>query len=560
MPRLKRNNNEIYNSILDMDDYSKSQLITIAFLSCMMIDNKGTKYNEVKKLLRISRKEKVDLIENLHIKRARIFSNPENGKEEYDPKYLAENDIISEIDPRMILDIMASFASDMGFFDTQPEIESLLAKYREELRYSGNKEMAAKSDLMKYTAKDNDLQFGGEQTAAETYGNMAWLSNQFAHIFEIMEKEGTFKSSLDLRESFMRIKNYAMHGIIKEKKEGRAEGVLLGLEKDLSQAVRGNYDQYMFIGLPRYLQPIRLHYHKFEFTQDEIDVCTDKDDFSYDYIRDREVTPTMPLKLSEEKESLLHYIHSAIYLNRTRQDGFSKRLDWYFDHNRPRKPLIKFNRKIKNIPVADLDESPQVRLKRENMEYITDIFNKKGLSIPSYMKNFLQTKSNYSYKDFEKKIRIVIRDRLHKEGLTYTEINEQMDSIYPEVFISMCMLKPMTTLSKMGTGNKALIDAVSDSLENRDVIMDFLTENLNNFDSMEEFRHCLRTDIKDSKENRKTRAQIAQLQARLLELNSKLASKLREQQIVSEQEATLESEIRELSNQIKDVEAKIGEK
>ena len=76
MPRLKRNNNEIYNSILDMDDYSKSQLITIAFLSCMMIDNKGTKYNEVKKLLRISRKEKVDLIENLHIKRARIFSNP----------------------------------------------------------------------------------------------------------------------------------------------------------------------------------------------------------------------------------------------------------------------------------------------------------------------------------------------------------------------------------------------------------------------------------------------------------------------------------------------------
>lgn len=38
MPRLKRNNNEIYNSILDMDDYSKSQLITIAFLSCMMID------------------------------------------------------------------------------------------------------------------------------------------------------------------------------------------------------------------------------------------------------------------------------------------------------------------------------------------------------------------------------------------------------------------------------------------------------------------------------------------------------------------------------------------
>lgn len=242
MPRLKRNNNEIYNSILDMDDYSKSQLITIAFLSCMMIDNKGTKYNEVKKLLRISRKEKVDLIENLHIKRARIFSNPENGKEEYDPKYLAENDIISEIEPRMILDIMASFASDMGFFDTQPEIESLLAKYREELRYSGNKEMAAKSDLMKYTAKDNDLQFGGEQTAAETYGNLAWLSNQFAHIFEIMEKEGTFKSSLDLRESFMRIKNYAMHGIIKEKKEGRAEGVLLGLEKDLGQALRGNYD------------------------------------------------------------------------------------------------------------------------------------------------------------------------------------------------------------------------------------------------------------------------------------------------------------------------------
>lgn len=557
MLRPKRNNDEIYNSILDMDDYSKSQLITIAFLSCMMIDNKGTKYNEVKKLLRISRKEKVDLIENLHIKRTRIFSNPENGKEEYDPKYLAENDIISEIEPRMILDIMASFASDMGFFDTQPEIESLLAKYREELRYSGNNEMAAKSDLMKYTAKDNDLQFGREQTTVETYGNLAWLSNQFAHIFEIMEKEGTFKSSLDLRESFMRIKNYAMHGIIKEKKEGRADDVLLGLEKDLEYENMGNYGQYMFIALPRYLQPIRLHYHKLEFTQDEMDVCTDRDDFSYDYIMDQELTPTMPLKLSEEKESLLHYIYSAIYLNRTKQDGFSRRLDWYFDHNRPRKPLIKFNRKTRNIPVVIINESPQVKIKRENMDYITDVFEKKGLRIPSYMKNFLQTKSNYSYKTFEKKIRMIIRDKLHHDGLTYTEINEQMDNIYPDVFISMCMLKPMTSLSKMGTGNKTLIDAVSDSLGNREIIMSFIRENIDNFENMEEFRHSLRTEIKDSKEDRESRTEIAKLNARLKELNSQLTSKLEEQQIVSEQEATLENEIKTLRDQIKDIEAQI---
>ena len=111
---------EVYEGILNMDDYSKEQLITLAFLSSLMIKDENKKYDEIKKLLKISQKIGVNLTGELQLKKARVLSKTNDGKNIYKISDLVKNDIIGEIDPRNILDLLVNYASDIGFFDSQP--------------------------------------------------------------------------------------------------------------------------------------------------------------------------------------------------------------------------------------------------------------------------------------------------------------------------------------------------------------------------------------------------------------------------------------------------------
>ena len=166
------------------------------------------------------------------------------------------------------------------------------------------------------------------------------------------------------------------------------------------------------------------------------------------------------------------------------------------------------------------------------MEFIEKLFSSNGIELPEYMKAHLQTKSNYSYSNFAKKIRMIIRDKLHRDGLSFDEINSQIDSELEEAFISMSMLKPMTTLSKMGVKNPRLIKAVEESMADKDVVIPFIKENASKFDDFTEFKHSLTTELADSRENRQDRRDLAQLQSRLVELNSELRIKLQDKQAV----------------------------
>ena len=557
MPKKERNNSEIYDSIREMDEYSIEQLVTIAFLSALMIKDKNQKFKELKKLLKLAKKYGINLTGDLQLKKARIISKSKDGRNRYKLEDLANQDIISEIDPRSILDIMANFACDMGFFDTQPELDGLLAGYREDLRWCGNKEVASQSDAMKYSPKDNFEQYAGDQTRAETYGNLAWLSNRFAHIFEAMSKDKMFRSSINFKKAFMRIKNYSIHGIIKEKKDGRANQVLLGIEKNHDITDAGdNYGQYIFIGLPRYLQPILLHFHRNELSPEERAICTDKNDFTFNDVSSRENTPVMPLKLSEEKESLLDYLHFNVYLNKTNQTNNMRKLDWYFSHNRARTKL----RTVRRIPpdkVYVSKKNPALEQKKQNIDFIKEVFASQGIELPEYMLTYLQSRSNYSYEGFTKKIRMLIRDKLHRDGLSYSEINDQIDNTSSEVFISMSMLKPMITLSKKGVKNPDLINAVEETLDQKDFVIKFLRENTSKFEDFLELKHSLVTELEDSRENRQDRHDLIELRAKLDKLNSELRGKLRYKQAVSERESELKAEIDSIRGQTSEIEEQI---
>lgn len=557
MSKKQRNNDEIFNSIREMDKYSLEQLITIAFLSTLMIKDANKKLNEMKKLLKLAKNYGINLTGDLNLKKAKIISKSKDGKNRYRLKDLVNEDIILEIDPRSVLDILANFASDMGFFDVQPELDALLLEYREDLRWCGNKDVADRSGEMKYSPKDNFEQFAGEQTRAETYGNLAWLSNRFAHLFEDMHKEKLFRSSFNFRDAFMRIKNYSIHGIIREKRESRAKEVILAVENDSdNKNDRNVFGQHIFIGLPRYLQPILLHFHKNELTAEERAVCTDKNDFTYDDISGKTNNPTMPLKLSEEKESLLDYLYHNIYLNKTSQTNNMRKLGWYFSHNRARNKISTF-RRMPPEKVFVSKKQPVIEQKRQNIDYINEILETSGVELPEYLHRHLQAKATYSYESFAKKIRMIIRDKLHREGMSYEDIRKQIDGDFNEVFIAMSMLKPMATLSKKGVKNPDLISAVEDAYTNKDVVMNFIKENAFEFEDFLEFKHSLITEIEDSKENRQDRQELGKLQARLDELNSILEIKLRDKQATSARENKLKREIDSIRGQISSLEDEI---
>ena len=418
-----------------------------------------------------------------------------------------------------------------------------------DLQECGNIEIERKSDVMKYSAKDNFEQFAGEQTTTETYANLAWLSNKFAHIFEDMRNDKIINLPINLVESFWRIKNYSIHQIIKEKQEGRAEDVLLGIQSDIREGVNGNYGQRIFIGLPRYFQPILLHFHRKELTPEEKRVCTDKDDYTYNILTNREVSAIMPLKLSKEKEKLLDYLYYNIYANRNDNRGHIVRLNWYFNHNNTRDCL----RKPKVLPKSQTytsKKSEAIDQSRANMEYIEKLFYKLGIDLPEYMRNFIQGKANCQYEKFGQKVRMVIRDKLHKDGLKFDEINREIDEIFSQVFVTMCVLKPITTLSKLGTNNPKLINAVVDSMDASKKTYDFLKQNVMHFNNFEEFQHSLKTELMDSLENKKSRENIVSMQAKLKTLNQELSAKLKDRQVVSEMETEIKSQISALESQI----------
>ena len=553
----KRNNKLVLSYIKEMELSESPELTTLIFLSAFMTDDMEKRINLLNTAFRLSGKSGVNLYQNLNIKRTRIIDNKSHESDSNEVSDLAETDLLSQIDPRDILDTIASFGTQIGMFDDQEELDSLLSRYQLDLSTSGNPLIKEMSKNLKFSVQDYNYQYAyGDQKPGEAIANVAWLANKMAHFFEEAQEKGLIHDkmfpSFDFKEFFMSIKNYSMHEIIKAKKNG--ENVRLAIIEDPTKTKNDKFKNALFIALPEYFQPIILHYPKGEFTPEELAVCNDRDDFSYDVIYNISNSPTMPLKLDVEKESLLDYIYQTEYKYRTEKNPDINKLDWYFSHNKPRKllrsPKPKIRRDLKSFESEKKEEKKKKKRNRLNKKFLTDLFEKYDIPFPDYLQEHFIEKTNYLNNDFAKKVKSAISHIETKKGNSYFDVNKISEEIFPSVYISMLFTKPMATLSKAASTNPKLLEAVKTSIDDRKKVVEFLKNNVENFSDFKKIKSALKAELTDTKEQKQTRQEIIKLNERLNALNNKLTEMKRNSTELSKEEADLKAEIDEILKQL----------
>ena len=290
---------DICNYLEKIENDDIEIILNIAFIS-ILSDKKSRSRKKLSNIIEIAKENEIEFLDI--------------NSEQYNLKDLLNQEIVHEIKSTDILDMLVLLASNIEFFDTQVELESLLAQYRTDIIDCGNSQIYKKNNKMTYTAKDNAYQYYNteEQSEAEIYANIAWLSNKLAHIFEEAQNFKFIKikrSQIDLKKVFMQIKNYAIHKVIEEKQ--KCSEIRLGIDRDNSKNSLKNYEEFISIVIPHYLQPILLHFHKNEISKEERKVCTDREICE---IYNGGISALFPLKLTAEKEELILYAIKVIEL------------------------------------------------------------------------------------------------------------------------------------------------------------------------------------------------------------------------------------------------------
>lgn len=287
--------------------------------------------SNVKRLISLSKKWNVNLPGNL----SRI----------QDFQKLKDN---AKFDLMGFINYEASILADFDFFDIQSDLKKIFERYKNDLLEI--RPTAEKSELydIKYSSKDYGKQFTDvrNREPAEIYANLMYLSNQLAHIFSSENRGIKDKGNKEyneqiyfLRRAFMNIKDWCVHQIIQEKKNGA------NIETICVQRDETKYGFVFSVILPDYFEPFRVHIPDNLLSPDEMSECSSQEQFF-----DNNLKTTFPTYVSEEKFKLLEEVYREKYKGTGNRYGESKsRLQWFLSN---RSKLLKQQKekilKIKN--------------------------------------------------------------------------------------------------------------------------------------------------------------------------------------------------------------------
>lgn len=495
---------ELINNLNKLETEDKELLMNLAFISALMEKDIQTKRGEIQKLIRLSKNLNTNLASRLQISGIETKGFDSDGNETYDLEELVNLDIIKNINPKDILNMVVEFASNIGFFDNLIELERLLESYKTDLQIASYPD----ANVMDYRASDNSYQYlTSYMTPGETYANLAYLFNKLAHIFEKAQKSSFSKflierSTVDFKQVFMRAKDYSIHRVIEEKKNG--EDIKLGLFKDETVYTDNKYSEYVYMALPHYLQPILLHVPKGEISEDEKQICTDKNDFSYDYFSSSENSAVFPLKLTPEKEEALKFLYEKEYKNRVgNHPSHVRKLRWLVEDNTP-KPIIKSRKSVessRNNRRLSSKKKSITDIYSENKKFLQGISSDIGVDLPEYLEEKFLHRASYSFEKFYEKIKTVLKR--NNEGVS----PEELEDLAKKVFIDMKITKPVSTLTLKGSNSTELINEINDSAQTCLDTVSFIQEEANNFSDYAEFKNKLKEASK-AKEERDDKSKI----------------------------------------------------
>lgn len=540
-------NLELINNLSEIGIEDKELLMNLSFVSALMEKDKQTKLKAIQKILILSNSLNTNLASMLQNNGIEIKGIDKTGNNIYDLEKVANKDIISNINPKDILNMVVEFASNIGFFDSQVELEGLLEKYRTDLQIQSNPD----EKIMKYGASDNSYQYlTSHMTPGETYANLAYLFNKLAHIFDNAQssKSSSFpigKRTFDFKRVFMSAKNYAIHQMIGEKAKG--EDIKLGLIKDVTLSQENKYSEGIYIALPHYLQPILLHVSKGEISEEERRICTDKNEFTYDFFSTTENSATFPLKLTPEKEKALKNLYENDYKRRSgNQPGHVRKLRWLFEDNIPKR-IVKSKGSQKRSSNTRRLSSQKVSLEEiynKNKKFLKDISSDIGINLPEYVQEKLLHRASYSFEKFYKKIQTVL------EKNNRNMPHDDLEILAKKIFIDMRITKPISALVTKGINSEELVGAIDDSALTCSDTINFIQEKSNEFSNFTNFKAKLKENLQQRKSLNETRIQMKRLLQELENVDNEITKVAKELTNLVERKNELKVEMDELEKRL----------
>ena len=541
-------NLELINNLSEIGIEDKELLMNLSFISALMEKDKQTKLKTIQKILILSKSLNTSLssiLQNIGIETKGL---DKTGNNIYDLEKVVDKDIISNINPKDILNMVVEFASNIGFFDSLVELEGLLEKYRTDLQIQSNPD----EKTMKYGARDNLYQYlTSHMTPGETYANLAYLFNKLAHIFDNAQgsKSSSFpigKRTFDFKKIFMSAKDYSIHSVIGEKAKG--EDIKIGLYNDATLSHDNKYSEGIYIALPHYLQPILLHVPKGEISEEERRICTDKNEFTHDFFSTIENSATFPLKLTPEKENALKNLYENDYKRRTgKQPGHVRKLRWLFEDNIP-KPIVKSKGSQKRSSNTRRLSSQKVSLEEiynKNKRFLQDISSNIGVNLPEYVEEKLLHRASYSFEKFYIKILTVL------EKNNRNMLHDDLEILAKKIFIDMRITKPISALVAKGINSEELLEAIDDSALTCSDTINFIQEEANEFSDFTNFKAKLKENLQQRKSLNETRIEMKRLLQELENVDDEITKVAKELTNLVERKNELKVEIDELEKRLK---------
>lgn len=439
--------------------------------------------SNVKRLISLSKKWNVNL--------------PGNVSRIQDFQKLKDN---AKFDLMGFINYEASILADFDFFDIQSDLKKIFERYKNDLLEI--RPTAEKSELydIKYSSKDYGKQFTDvrNREPAEIYANLMYLSNQLAHIFSSENRSIKDKGNKEyneqiyfLRRAFMNIKDWCVHQIIQEKKNGA------NIETICVQRDETKYGFVFSVILPDYFEPFRVHIPDNLLSPDEMSECSSQEQFF-----DNNLKTTFPTYVSEEKFKLLEEVYREKYKGTGNRYGESKsRLQWFLSN---RSKLLK-QQKEKDI------KDKKLELQTDNKSVLDEISEGLNISFPQYFEEGFLNRTSYSLRDALQEIKNIAEVELLQLGVPVGSISTEVSKL----FIYMKMVTPLSTFRKMSEQDRRKL--VLDSIQKYEQVYAFVSENMGIFDSYSELKSKMKKGDFTVDESKRTRVAKNEEHAILIE-------------------------------------------
>ena len=291
--------------------------------------------------------------------------------------FLKNGDLQSYEDMQSVIDSLYLLCTETGFLDNRRDflnkgnglrgnngIFGIMKEYIE-TEYCENSEVKKKGKELLVRTKDINDQFyfleDDQRPRSELLANMMLLSNSMAHLVDTNDISKMFteegqESKIQLKDAFYEIKERCIEELINCKQSGED----IFIEKIIYDGTDA-----ILVAIPGYFEPFCVHLNNVKLNLDEYDSLQY---FNYNISKMDMLITTFPLKISEEKDSIIREYMNPYRTDPNELNGIRDRLLWYINtqdrFKEIREGKMKQEPKTVGIKENDMQDKKEVKFKK----------------------------------------------------------------------------------------------------------------------------------------------------------------------------------------------------